>query len=57
MSQNLNAPETAAGGGINPNENRFTRWLGHILADLGKNGIFIALIAVVAYRRLASRGI
>ncbi|WP_424448950.1 multiple monosaccharide ABC transporter permease [Microbacterium arborescens] len=57
MSQNTLAPETAAGGGINPNENRFTRWLGHILADLGKNGIFIALIAVVALFAILTNGI
>ncbi|MDD7929416.1 multiple monosaccharide ABC transporter permease [Microbacterium thalli] len=57
MSQNATGPETAAGGAINPTENRFTRWLSHILADLGKNGIFIALIAVVALFAILTNGI
>ena len=37
----------AVGGNINPSDNKFTNWLSHVLSDLGKNGIFIALIAVV----------
>jgi putative multiple sugar transport system permease protein len=49
--------QTAAGGLINPTENRFTRWLTHVLSDLGKNGIFIALIAVVALFAIMTNGI
>ncbi|CAN5401270.1 sugar ABC transporter permease [soil metagenome] len=33
---------------IGPPTNRFTLALSHVVSDLGKNGIFIALIAVVA---------
>ena len=47
MSDNPNT-STAVGANVNPTENKFTDWLSHVLADLGKNGIFIALIAVVA---------
>jgi hypothetical protein len=36
----------AAGSNINPVSNRFTERLSHVLGDLGRNGIFIALIAV-----------
>ena len=39
MSDNLS---TAVGANVNPPENKFTNWLSHVLADLGKNGIFIA---------------
>ena len=49
--------ETAAGGGIHPVENRFTSWLSHLLADLGSNGIFIALIAVVVLFAILTEGI
>lgn len=49
--------ETAAGGLVNPPENKFTRWLSTVLADLGKNGIFIALIAVVALFTVLTNGI
>src|SRR6187431_354745 len=54
MSDNNN---TAVGANINPTENRFTHWLSHVLADLGKNGIFIALIAVVALFTILTDGI
>ncbi|KQZ10922.1 sugar ABC transporter permease [Agromyces fucosus] len=47
----------AVGGNINPSDNRFTQWLSHILADLGKNGIFIALIAVVVLFAILTDGI
>ncbi|WP_405375312.1 MULTISPECIES: multiple monosaccharide ABC transporter permease [unclassified Microbacterium] len=57
MSNDALTPETAAGGGINPTENRFTRWLATVLSDLGKNGIFIALIAVVALFAILTNGI
>lgn len=57
MSNDTLTPETAAGGGINPTENKFTRWLTTVLSDLGKNGIFIALIAVVALFAILTDGI
>lgn len=47
----------AVGANINPPENRFTRWFSHILGDLGRNGIFIALIAVVALFAILTNGI
>ena len=58
---NPNPTETteshAVGGTINPVENKFTERLSHILADLGKNGIFIALIAVVVLFSFLTNGI
>ncbi|MBT2518046.1 sugar ABC transporter permease [Streptomyces sp. ISL-90] len=58
---NPNPTETteshAVGGTINPVENKFTERLSHILADLGKNGIFIALIAVVVLFSFLTDGI
>jgi putative multiple sugar transport system permease protein len=47
----------AVGGNINPVENKFTERLSHVLADLGKNGIFIALIAVVVLFSILTNGI
>ncbi|MDQ0894813.1 multiple monosaccharide ABC transporter permease [Agromyces ramosus] len=47
----------AVGGTINPVENKFTERLSHVLADLGKNGIFIALIAVVVLFSFLTNGI
>ncbi|MBG6237177.1 putative multiple sugar transport system permease protein [Mycetocola sp. CAN_C7] len=49
--------ETAAGGGIHPTENKFTSWLSHLLSDLGKNGIFIALLVVVLFFAVVTDGI
>jgi putative multiple sugar transport system permease protein len=49
--------ETAAGGGIHPVENKFTSWLAHLVADLGKNGIFLALLAVVLFFAVVTDGI
>ncbi|MGC5170714.1 multiple monosaccharide ABC transporter permease [Microbacterium sp. DT81.1] len=48
---------TAVGSNINPTENKFTNWLSHVLADLGKNGIFIALIVVVLLFSVLTNGI
>ncbi len=48
---------TAVGGNINPVENKFTSWLTHVLSDLGKNGIFIALVAVVVLFSITTNGI
>jgi len=50
--------ETRVGGGnVNPVESKFTDRLSHVLADLGKNGIFIALIAVVVLFAILTNGI
>ncbi|MEV7694147.1 multiple monosaccharide ABC transporter permease [Microbacterium sp. NPDC089189] len=49
--------DTAAGATINPVDNKATRWLAHVLADLGKNGIFIALLAVVVLFAVLTDGI
>src|SRR6187431_765586 len=54
MSDNNN---TAVGANINPTENKFTNWLSHVLSDLGKNGIFIALLAVIALFTVLTNGI
>jgi putative multiple sugar transport system permease protein len=58
---NPNPPTTeethAVGGNVNPVENKFTDRLSHMLADLGKNGIFIALIAVVVLFSFLTNGI
>lgn len=55
---NTNTIETpAAGGNVNPPENKFTSWISHLLADLGKNGIFIALVVVVALFTFLTDGI
>ncbi|RZS68437.1 putative multiple sugar transport system permease protein [Agromyces ramosus] len=45
------------GGNVNPVENKFTDRLSHVLADLGKNGIFIALVAVVVLFSILTNGI
>lgn len=57
MSENTPSGSTAVGANINPTENKFTNWLSHVLSDLGKNGIFIALIAVVALFAILTDGI
>jgi putative multiple sugar transport system permease protein len=52
-----NSPTEAVGAQINPPDNKFTRWFTHILTDLGRNGIFIALIAVVVLFTILTNGI
>ena len=42
---------------VGPPTNRFTLALTHVVSDLGKNGIFIALIAVVLFFSVATNGI
>ncbi len=42
---------------IGPPTNRFTAMLSHVLADLGKNGIFIALVVVIALFGVLTGGI
>ncbi len=58
MSNTDTTNETqAAGALVNPADNKFTRWLSTVLSDLGKNGIFIALIAVVVLFAFLTDGI
>ena len=47
----------AVGATVNPMRNRFTERLSHVLGDLGKNGIFIALVAVVVLFAILTDGI
>ena len=47
----------AVGAVVQPVENKFTDRLSHVLGDLGKNGIFIALIAVVVLFSVLTNGI
>jgi putative multiple sugar transport system permease protein len=56
LTNSSNSTE-AVGAQINPPDNRFTRWFTHILTDLGRNGIFIALIAVVVLFTILTNGI
>lgn len=47
----------AAGAAVQPVENAFTKRLSHVLGDLGKNGIFIALLVVVLLFEVLTNGI
>jgi putative multiple sugar transport system permease protein len=47
----------AVGATIHPAQNKFTERLSHMLGDLGKNGIFIALVAVVVLFAILTDGI
>ena len=40
-----------------PSQNRFVKSLSHVVTDLGKNGIFLALIAVVVLFQILTDGI
>lgn len=51
------ATSTAAGGQINPSTSKVGTWLSHVVTDLGKNGIFIALIVVVVLFSFLTDGI
>jgi putative multiple sugar transport system permease protein len=42
---------------VGPPTNRFTLALTHVVSDLGKNGIFIALVAVVLFFTITTNGI
>ncbi|SMH45884.1 putative multiple sugar transport system permease protein [Rathayibacter oskolensis] len=57
MTDLQNEPSTAAGAQVKPVENAFTKRLSHVLGDLGKNGIFIALIVVVLLFQIMTNGI
>ncbi|NQX28188.1 sugar ABC transporter permease [Microbacteriaceae bacterium VKM Ac-2854] len=47
----------AAGAAVQPVENAFTKRISHVLGDLGKNGIFIALLVVVLLFEVLTNGI
>jgi len=49
--------ETEVAPAPGPPTNRFTLALQHVVSDLGKNGIFIALIAVVLFFTVTTNGI
>ncbi len=49
--------DPAPGFQSNPSSNRAASWLTHLLADLGKNGIFIALVVVVLLFTILTDGI
>ncbi len=53
MSNPTTETEVAPG----PPANRFTLALQHVVSDLGKNGIFIALVAVVLFFTITTNGI
>ena len=55
MSDQETAPAT--GGVVNPSESKAASKLSHVLADLGKNGIFIALVLVVLLFAFLTDGI
>ncbi|MBF4462913.1 MULTISPECIES: multiple monosaccharide ABC transporter permease [unclassified Rathayibacter] len=57
MTDLQNGPSAAAGAQVKPTENAFTKRLSHVLGDLGKNGIFIALIVVVLLFEVMTGGI
>jgi len=57
MSNETNQPADTAGFQSNPSSNKAASWLTHLLADLGKNGIFIALIVVVLLFSILTDGI
>jgi putative multiple sugar transport system permease protein len=56
-NSDLQTESQAAGSLVNPADNKFTRWLTTVISDLGKNGIFIALIAVVVLFAIMTNGI
>ncbi|WP_104083165.1 multiple monosaccharide ABC transporter permease [Cryobacterium sp. Y11] len=58
MSNQTQPPaDTAPGFQSNPSSNKAASWLTHLLADLGKNGIFIALVVVVVLFSILTDGI
>ena len=54
---NPTSTETELTEQVGPPANRFTLALTHVVSDLGKNGIFIALIAVVLFFTITTNGI
>jgi len=58
MSNDIKPPdESTVGFHSNPSSNKAASWLTHLLADLGKNGIFIALVVVVVLFSILTDGI
>lgn len=58
MSNETKLPaDPAPGFQANPSSNKAASWLTHLLADLGKNGIFIALVVVVVLFSVLTDGI
>ena len=57
MSNESKLPADTAGFQSNPSSNKAASWLTHLLADLGKNGIFIALVVVVVLFTILTDGI
>ena len=55
--ENKPAVETAAGALVNPSTSKAGSWFSHVVSDLGKNGIFIALIVVVVLFTFLTDGI
>ena len=57
MSNETKPADPAPGFQSNPSSNKAASWLTHLLADLGKNGIFIALVVVVVLFSILTDGI
>jgi putative multiple sugar transport system permease protein len=57
MTKLDNTSETAAGAAVNPPDNAFTRRIAHVISDLGRNGIFLALLVVVVLFEFLTGGI
>jgi len=55
--ETTSADKSAAGAQINPVDKIFSSRFGHFLSDIGKNGIFIALIAVVVLFQVLTQGV
>ena len=57
LMSNPASTETELTEQVGPPTNRFTLALTHVVSDLGKNGIFIALVAVVLFFTITTNGI
>ncbi len=57
MTNDVTPGSQAVGSSINPPTNKLTTWVSNIISDLGKNGIFIALIVVVVFFSITTNGI
>ncbi|TFC05654.1 sugar ABC transporter permease [Cryobacterium adonitolivorans] len=51
------ASNTPEGAQVNPSNSKAGAWVSHVIADLGKNGIFVALIVVVVLFSFLTDGI
>ena len=54
---NIDTESSAAGSLVHPSEGKIGSWFSHVLADFGKNGIFIALLLVVVLFSFLTNGI